>query len=189
MIQSVARLPKDASVLALEGQNEGLLGSLCYRCGQNPDRAHDRTFFCPAFAKRAEGGEWISFGRIRQTLQRFAPSTLSVQSAGRCEEPDGPLKTYHYIVGVGYRNRYLGRFDYPYMPEFSVWRKSPMIFNATSSRIQQESDHTMFFKGWRAALRDAAAKIGVPFRKIARDLGVSPDWTTEEIMRWKPGWV
>ncbi len=190
MIQPVARLPKDADVLAKEGQNEGLLGSFCYRCGRDPDKAHDRSFFCPALSKRAEGGEWISFERIRQALQRYAPSPLSVASAGRVEEPDGPLSTYHYVVGVGYRNKYLGRFDYPAMPEFSVWREAPEYYDPNRGYVMQStSDHTQFFMGWRAALRGAAAKVGVPFRKIARDLGVSPDWSTEEIMRWKIGWV
>lgn len=190
MIQSVARLPTDANVLAAEGQREGLLGSLCYRCGQNPDKAHDRAFFCPSFSLRGEAGEWVSFERIRATLQKYAPYALSVASAGRCEEPDGPLNTYHYIVGIGYENRYLGRFDYPYMPEFSVFRETPTYYDPQRGDVlQKESDHMMFFKGWRAALRDAAARIGVPFRKIARDLGVSPDWTTEETMRWKSGWV
>lgn len=187
-IQSPNNHVVDGSVFGREGELEGLKGSLCYRCGQPPEIAHDR-FFCPAFSEYGEAGMWVPFNRILRTIRKHVKGrTISVWTTNRVEELEGPLNEWHHVVGMAIEGKYVGRFDYPYMPEFSIWKPSDRVWDLEHGSIAARSNHSMFYKGWRVALRPLRGVIPDWF-KFCKELGISPDHSTEELARRKSGWT
>ena len=149
-------------------------GGICKRCGEDPDKAHDNGF-CPAFAKTSDVGRWIPFSNLLRAV-RAECGNIEVRHSCRTEYHEGPRNEWTNVVGLYRDGEYLGRFDTPDVPEYSLW---------TTRRGQ----HSMLLKGWRASLRDISTKTGVRFDRIARRLRVNPDRTTEEIRRQITGYL
>ena len=183
MITQTQQFPKDGDVLKKEGEAEGLIGNRCYRCGEDPEKAH-KGGFCPAFASYSEAGQWLQFSSILRVLRRHAKGSLSAWTTNKVEEHEGPFGHNHSVVGLAYNNKYLGRFDCPNVPEFSLWESGNSEYG-----IPVSSSHSMLYKGWRRSLRQTAQKIGADWRKVTRELGISPDISTEHLKRQKSSWL
>jgi hypothetical protein len=165
---------RDGSIVAREATLAGLTNTRCYRCGQDPDKAHDRDGFCPAFSNYGEVGRWIPTSKIVRVLAKFSRKPVRFKEAhARLEETEGPATVKHSMLGVYSDNKYIGRLDYPTMPEFTLWAKRPQP--------------DMLYKGWRAALEELSLHLNIPRATIERELGVTLSEGTEAIRRRKLG--
>ena len=174
--------------LAAQGEREGRRYGLCYRCGKDPDTEHDGSF-CPAFADYAESGKRLSFNDILRAIRKLSKKTVSAQPTCRVEEFEGPAGEWHQIVGLAADGRYAGRFDAPWMPEFSIWSGSERVYDADAGSIAGRSDHKMLYKGWRSALRDTAGVFGIRLSDLGKELRVNLDRSTEEVARFKSSYL
>lgn len=163
-----------ADKMAHDATVECSSGGVCKRCGQDPNKAHDGSY-CPAFSNTSEVGRWVPFSNILRAI-RAECGNIEVRHSCRHEFSEGPEDEWSNVVGLYKDGVYLGRFDSPYCPEYSLWSKR---------RGQQE----MLMKGWRASLRDISTRTNVRFGKIAKRLGINPDRTTEEIRRFGTGYL
>jgi len=147
----------------------------CYRCGESISRSHD-GFWCPALAQRAHAGRWIPFEKIRSALEHAVSGrSLTVARTCRAELPDGAEGEFHDIVGVSVDGAYVCRFDTPSMPEFGL--------------CQAHNPHEIIFAGWRGQLRQFARKTRCNEQKLFAALQANADRTTEEVTRYKIGWL
>lgn len=149
--------------------------SICRRCGQDIAEAHDNGY-CPSFSSSKEVGRWINFSDIYRAIKRELGGRIEVRPSCRTEDTEGPAGNWTSVVGLYRDGEYIGRFDAPYMPEYSMW-------------TDRRGQHAMLYKGWRCALRDLATKTNVRFERFARTLGTTPDRTTEEIRRAIVGYL
>ena len=188
-VEHINSPPKNRDVIGKEGELEGLLHTYyCYRCGRDPNVAHDR-FFCPAFASYADAGRWLPFPEILHAFRKRSKGSLSVWTTNRVEEHEGPEKTWHHVVGIAFNNRYAGRFDAPEVPEFSIFEPSDSQYDADHGSVAASTVHNMLYKGWRCSLRDTAKLMNIPWPTLSRDLGIPPDRSSEEHKRRKSGWL
>lgn len=169
-------------------EQQGRRSGKCYRCGRDPGVAHDGAF-CPAFADYAEAGTRLSFPAILSAIKVLSTKTVSPQASCRVEEHEGPGDTWHHIVGLSVDGVYAGRFDAPWMPEFSIWSESRQVYDADHGTIAGKTTHKMLYKGWRSALRQVAPAYGIKLSKLGKKLGVNFDRSTEEIRRIQAGYV
>ena len=178
----------DGDILGREGALEGLVGSLCYRCGRPPETAHDR-FFCPSFSSYADAGVWLSFSKLLKVIKKHAwGKSLIVLDSNNVEELEGPENTWHKVVGIYVDGKFLARFDSPRVPEFSIWKDSTRVWDFEHGSIAARSSHPMFYKGWRCGLKPVREGLNLNWPKFCKDLGIPPDRSTEEIARRKSGW-
>ena len=147
----------------------------CRRCGEDPDKAHDNEW-CPAFSKTGEVGRWLNFSDLYSALRAELGGNLEIRPSCRTENREGPAGEWFNVVGLYRDGEYIGRFDAPYVPEYSLW-------------ADRRGQHSMLLKGWRASLRDLATKTGVRFERIAKRLAVNSDRTSEEIVRFGVGYL
>lgn len=181
------RVDQDARIregkdIAREGEIQGLIGqTICYRCLRPIETAHDGEF-CPAFAQPSEAGRWLLFDNIRRSLIKRARGTISIKFSNRVEEPEGPYGVFHRVVGISFNGKYAGRLDTPYVPEFSVWEGGNDIYGLPTT-----PSHELLWGGWRNNLRRICDRSGADWWKVSRDLGISPDRSTEHGLRWMAG--
>ena len=172
-VEAIRAISVDGDVWAQEGESEGVSNTLCYRCGQDPEDAHDH-FFCPAFSEYSHAGMWLSFSRILQELRRLSPKTISIQKSCNVEELEGRGGQWHHLVGISIDGCYTKRMDAPECPEFGIYDRHRGL-------------HRTIYAGWRSVLKDICLVAGVSWRTLAKRRGVNPDRCTEEIRRMKSG--
>jgi hypothetical protein len=140
--------------MARAAEVECSASSICKRCGQEVETAHDNSF-CPAFAKSGEVGRWIPFSNILSAIRAELGTGVEVRHSCRTEAHEGPRNEWTNVVGLYHNGEFIGRFDSPYVPEYSLW-------------TDRRSQHSMLMKGWRASLRDIGTKTGVRFERSSK---------------------
>jgi hypothetical protein len=165
---------------------KGTLASLsspshCYRCGQDPYVAHDKSAFCPAFSNPREAGRWIEFSKIRRAIEHCVNGTSIFQSNHYCDWPEGPF-ALHPTLGLARDGAFLCRLDYPVMPEFSIYSRD------YRGRWSPDPDHDFLFIGWRRQFRMLERRLCLINNPLFIAAGADPSVTTEEAIRHELGW-
>lgn len=176
LVEAIEHPMVEGDVVARKGEVAGLIGNRCFRCGRDPDIAHDSGHFCPAFADYREVGRWIPFSNIVAALRKVR-SNIVVIYTSRMEETEGLEGCFHRAAGIYDDGKYMVRMDHPNCPEYSLW--------------ELPEPHTMLYKGWRCAIREFLQKTHTWNRReiVERALSIELDVNTEEDLRTQSGFL
>lgn len=187
----VRRTPLLGDEMARKEEIRDSIGSNnCYRCGLDTSKFHSSRFVCRCFTMPSHLGRWLLWDDIRKTLAQHASRhTFSWWYAGRIEDPVEAYDHWHSVVGVAIDGHYAGRFEAPQMPEFSFIEWDTRADVLPEASMLTAPQHTFIYMGWRGQLRQFCRRARINPNSVARDLGVSPDRTGEDMARYETGWL
>ncbi len=194
---AVQTTPYDADEMAKDAELHTSKGVTCYRCGKDVEKFHTDTFYCKSFSEYY-GGRWLLWDNLRRVLTEHFERVgrpMSWWYTSAFEDPVDQGGTWHRVAGIAVDGQFLGRFESPHQPEFSIIYHDPGLDALPEYRHHTEPNLEYVYMGWRGQLRAACEKayhrlgLAIDFADVTRDLGISGDRTGEEVTRFQVGWL